>query len=324
MEPEKDRDPQDLGQGEGEGEGSGLADRVRGDEGRGVEEVTSQASTETSQEPAPPAASMNAAEGQPQGITLSARNPLHIKITAYDGPLDLLLDLIKKNEMDIYNIQITEITRQYLQYLEEMRQLNLEVAGEFLVLAATLLYIKSRTLLPVEDEIDDEDGLDPREELVRKLLEYQAFKEAAKSLGLLESERSQIFTRQLSEYYLADLDMEEPQIDTFSANLYDLLSAFQKVLTRQGKENLHEVFEQVVSIEEKMAEIKIVLMSEKRVLFTKLFGESVTRNELIATFLALLEIVRSKYAVVSQDQQFGEIVIEKTDNTLIPVEEEAK
>jgi len=259
-----------------------------------------------------------------QGIVNTARNPLHIKITAYDGPLDLLLDLIKKNEMDIYNIQILEITHQYLKYLDEMRQLNLEVAGEFLVLAATLLYIKSRTLLPIEDETDDEDGLDPREELIRKLLEYQAFKEAAKSLGILESDRSQIFTRQISEYYLADLDMEEPQIDTFSANLYDLLSAFQKVLTRQGKENLHEVFEQLISIEEKMAEIKLVLMSEKKVLFTKLFGETVTRNELIATFLALLEIVRSRYAFVKQDKQFGEIMIEKNENTLSPAEEETK
>ncbi len=251
-------------------------------------------------------------ETAPQG-------PLHVKIAVYDGPLDLLLELIKKNEMDIYNIPVAEITRQYLDSLAHMKQLDLEIAGEFIVMAATLIYIKSKMLLPQTDAEDDDEGGDPRAELVRKLLEYQAFKEAAKELGLLEDERGKMFTRQISDYYLSELDAQDIEIDTFSANLFDLLSAFQTVLTRAGRTEMHEVFEQVITIEEKMAEIKVHLEQEGRVVFSRLFGERWTRNQLIATFLAILEIVRTKIARVMQDKQFGEIVIEKIEaQTLNP------
>ncbi|MFZ5802994.1 MAG: segregation and condensation protein A [Candidatus Omnitrophota bacterium] len=254
--------------------------------------------------PAPPAA-----EGVP--AEPAKVNPLHVKITSYDGPLDLLLDLIKNNEMDIYDIRISEITDQYLAYLAKMKQLDLEIAGEFIVMAATLLYIKSKMLLPPEPEEGEEEGGDPRSELVRKLLEYQAFKEAARELGMLETERGKVFTRQISDYYLASLDPSEAGIDTFSANLYDLLSAFQGVLTRSGRKNLHEVFEEIISIEEKMAEIQALLIEKGKLAFFSLFNEDWTRNELIATFLALLEIVRTKFARVRQEKQFGEILIEK-------------
>lgn len=249
------------------------------------------------------------------GLQLNAekKTPWHVKLAVYDGPLDLLLDLIKKNEMDVYNIQVSEITRQYLDYLAELRRLDLEVAGEFLVMAATLIYIKSRMLLPQDSPDEDEEGGDPRAELVRRLLEYQAFKEAAKELGFLEIERTKVFTRQIAEYYLTDLDPEDTQIDAFSANLFDLLSAFQKVLTRKGKEGMHEVYEQVISIEERMAEMKSALIDKKRIVFMSLFEGAVTRNYLIATFLALLEIVRSKFAIVIQEKQFGEILIERKE-----------
>lgn len=238
-------------------------------------------------------------------------NPLHVKLSVYDGPFDLLLDLIKKNEMDIYNIQIADITRQYLDYLGEMKALNLEIAGEFLVMAATLIYIKSKLLLPNETTEEDEDGVDPREELVRKLLEYQSFKEAAKNLGLLEFERGKIFTRQMTDYYLKDLSPEEVGIDTFSADLYDLLQAFHAVLSQAKKIEFHEVFEEVVTIEEKIDYIKTKLSGISEVSFHALFTEKFSRNELIATFLALLEIVRSKFARVKQNENFGEIMIEK-------------
>ncbi len=239
-------------------------------------------------------------------------SPLHVKLQVYDGPLDLLLDLIKKNEMDIYDIQIAEITRQYLDHLAQLEKLDLEIAGEFLVLAATLIYIKSKMLLPVEEEPeDDESGQDPRTELVRKLLEYQAFKEAARELGLLEGERSKFFTRQMNDYYLGEIEEGELEIETFSSNLFDLLTAFQNVLTRAGHEEMHEVFEQMVTIEEKIEEVRTILLEQGKVIFSTLFKERWTRNELIATFLALLEIVRTKFARVRQDQQFGDIVIEK-------------
>jgi segregation and condensation protein A len=249
--------------------------------------------------------------GTPEG----GNSSLHVKLAVYDGPLDLLLELIKKNEMDIYDIPVAEITRQYLESLAHMKQLDLEIAGEFIVMAATLIYIKSKMLLPQDGTgLDDEDGQDPRAELVRKLLEYQAFKEAAKELGYLEDERGHIFTRQISDYYLSELDAQDIEIDTFSANLYDLLSAFQNVMTKLGNTAIHEVYEQIITIEEKMVEIKTVLFEKRRVAFTGLFGERWTRNQLIATFLAVLEIVRSKFARIAQDEHYGEIMIERMED----------
>src|SRR3989338_8596596 len=179
-------------------------------------------------------------------------DPLTVKLAAYEGPFELLLDLIKKNEMDIYDIEISVITKQYLDYLQQMKQYDLEIAGEFLVMAATLVYIKSKMLLPIQEEEEDETGEDPRTELVRKLLEYQAFREAAKNLGMLEDERGRIFTRQVADYYLNNLSPEDVAIDTFSANLFDLLNAFQSVMNGLAKEAIHQVFEEVVTIEEKI------------------------------------------------------------------------
>lgn len=243
-----------------------------------------------------------------------ASGPFHVKLSAYDGPLDLLLELIKKNEMDIYNIPIAEITGQYLESLAQMKQLDLEIAGEYIVMAATLIYLKSKMLLPQEKNEEEDEGGDPRAELVRKLLEYQAFKEAAKELGFLEDEQGRIFTRQIADYYLSDLDGQDVEVDTFSANLYDLLSAFQNVVTRLGRFEMHEVYEQVVTIEEKMGEIKLLLMENKRVTFWSLFDKkNWTRNQLIATFLALLELARTRFARVIQEKQCGEIFIEKRE-----------
>ena len=213
--------------------------------------------------------------------------------------------------MNIYDIPIAEITRQYMETLTQMKKLDLEIAGEFLVMAATLVYIKSRMLLPVEKDEDESEGEDPRSELVRKLLEYQAFKEAAKELGMLEGERAKMFTRQVTDYYLTDLDAEDVGIDTFSANLYDLISAFQVVLTKAGRKEPHEVYDESVSIEERIEDIRKLLSEKGRILFSQLFSTSWSRNYLIATFLALLEIVRMKAARAIQEEQFGEIVLEK-------------
>ena len=238
-------------------------------------------------------------------------DPLQVKLPVYEGPFDLLLDLIKKNEMDIYDIQISEITRQYLEYLGRMKALNLEIAGEFLVMAATLIYIKSKMILPNETLEENEEGVDPREELVRKLLEYQSFKEAAKNLSALEFERGKVFTRQISDYYLKDISPEDAGINTFSADLYDLLQAFHSVLNQVKKIEFHEVYEEVVTIDEKIAFIKNQLGDRNEILFKQLFGESWTKNELIATFFALLEIVRTRFARVRQAETFGDIVIQK-------------
>jgi len=237
---------------------------------------------------------------------------ISVKLDAYEGPLDLLLDLIKKNEMNIYDIPMAEITAQYLEYLRQMRQLNLDVAGEFLVMAATLIYIKSKMLLPVEKDVEESgEAGDPREELVRKLLEYQAFKEVAQELGFLETERSKVFKRQLSDYVFQDMGEETGEVESFSNNLYDLLQSFYKVLKSVAKENFHGVFEQVITIEEKIAEIKDLLMSREKANFFELFRKGATRNEVIVTFLAILEIVRQKIVRVLQPGIFGDICIER-------------
>lgn len=239
--------------------------------------------------------------------------PMKVKLAGYEGPLDLLLDLIEKNEMDIKDVQVSVIAQQYLDYLNQMRELNLEIAGDFLVMAATLLYIKSKMLLPVEDEEKEEEGPDPRTVLIQKLLEYQTFKQAAKELGVLEGERGKVFTRQIAEYYLEDISLEEPEINTFSANLYDLMQAFHDVLSKASKEMTHEVFEPEVSVEEKMEAIKKRLQREECFTFISLFPKPWTKSELIATFLALLEITRLKLVRVFQDKLFGEIMIERID-----------
>ena len=143
------------------------------------------------------------------------------------------------------------------------------------------------------------------------MLEYQAFREAAKELGILEDERGRIFTRQVTDYYLSSLSAEDIAIDTFSANLYDLLNAFQSVLKDISKEDFHRVFEEVISIEEKILEVKRLLSERSEIWFHELFKGSVTKNEIVATFLALLEIIRSKFAQVKQEQPFGNIRISK-------------
>jgi segregation and condensation protein A len=167
-------------------------------------------------------------------------------------------------------------------------------------------------LLPQEASKEDEDELgDPRAELVRKLLEYQAFKEAAKGLGFLEDERGKMMTRQVADYYLPGVSLEEAGFEPLSVNLYDLLSAFQRLLARFGPEPVHEVFEEIISIEEKMGEIKILFDQKKRVAFSTLFGKSWSRNLLIVTFLAILELVRTRFARVVQTSPFEDFVIEK-------------
>lgn len=247
-------------------------------------------------------------------------DPMMVKLPAYEGPFELLLDLIKKNDMDVYNIQISEITKQYLDHLQQMRELNLEVAGEFIVMAATLLYIKSKMLLPTDENNEDEDGQDPRTELVQKLLEYQAFRAAAKKLGFLEDERGKVFTRQIADYYLNNLSPEDVTIDSFSANLYDLLQAFQSVISQISRQDFHDIFEEVISIDDKMTEIKSVLSEKGSIKFLDLFKGQITKNLVIVTFLATLEIVRSKFARVIQEKTFGEISLERitTDALSIP------
>lgn len=235
-----------------------------------------------------------------------------VKLDVFEGPLDLLLYLIKKEEADIFDIPIAKITEQYLQYLEYMKLLDLNIAGEFIVMAATLMHIKSKLLLPPEEQPPEEiEEEDPRAELVRRLIEYKKFKEAAGELSELERRRAMVFPRSVDEAQYID-QTEGPY---FEASIFDLINAFSTILKAVSKEAFLEVVKDEYTVEEKIHEIFHLLVEHPVINFKDLFEKSRNRLELIAVFLALLELIRVKEVVVRQRQIFGEIeVVRNTDN----------
>jgi segregation and condensation protein A len=238
-----------------------------------------------------------------------------IKLDSFEGPLDLLLHLIDKAEVDIYDIPIAEITEQYLSTIDEMHALQLDVASEFVVMAATLLSIKSKMLLPKKEEqvfqplldIDVEEA-DPREELVQRLLEYKRYKLLAEELREMEIGRSHVFTRpaeDLTPY------VREEESTVKDVSLYDLLTALEKLFTRiRTKEPLRKISRDEVSIKDRMQEIRQLLKAGGgMVRFFQLFSASATRTEIVTTFLALLELMKSKHVTCVQNQLFQDILI---------------
>ncbi len=228
-----------------------------------------------------------------------------VKLEVFEGPLDLLLYLIKRDEIDIYDIPIEHITTQYLQFMDLFKMLDLDVAGEFVVMAANLIYIKSRALLPVsvqppEEEAEEED---PRWELVRQLLEYKKFKEAAAHLGQREAEQQGIFSRVQST---ADEVPERPLGDV---SVFDLINAFNKILKRldDKRENLAEIFEENFTVADKIDLILKMTSTGVGLRFTELFSSAASRGEIVVTFLALLELVRLKQLRCVQAEPFAEI-----------------
>lgn len=235
-----------------------------------------------------------------------------VKLQVFEGPLDLLLFLIKQSHIDITNLPIAEITEQYLQYLELMQILDLEIAGDFLVMAATLLQMKSKTLLPPDEHaVDEEEEPDPRAELIRKLLEYQQFKAAADRLQDLEQQRLAVFTRMPPEGQ--GLEAETVEEPFFEASIFDLLTALSQVLKKVPKEIFHEIVKDEFTVEQKMAALKARITQEPRVEFAKLFEAAKNKLEVIATFLALLELIRQKFVVARQGEVFGAILILRAD-----------
>jgi len=227
-----------------------------------------------------------------------------IRIENFEGPLDLLLHLIKKNEMDIYNIPIAEITAQYLVYLDAMKSMNLDVAGEFLLMAATLLHIKSRLLLPQDQEDEpEEEEEDPRAELVRRLLEYQKYKEAAATLDGMPMLGRDIFARSFPAP-----ELEEPEEAGFEAvGLYDLIEAFRSILREAPAETFHEVDIERLSVTDKVNAILTRLSGSESLSFRELFTDRPDRHEVVVTFLATLELVRLKLVRLMQANRFGAI-----------------
>jgi segregation and condensation protein A len=228
-----------------------------------------------------------------------------VQLEIFEGPLDLLLHLIKKNEVSISDIPIAAITEQYLATLEVMQSLNLDVAGEFLVMAATLIHIKSRMLLPMADDEDEEDeGSDPRAELVKRLLEYQRFKDAADQL-----ESREILTRDVFVRSAPPLEEVEPR-GFGEVSVFELLTALRRVIERLPKDSVHEVSLEKITVREKMTLILDILRPNGKTLFESLFAEVKTRMELIVTFLAMLELVKLRVIRIFQEEMNGPIQIE--------------
>lgn len=233
-----------------------------------------------------------------------------VRLQLFEGPLDLLLYLIKKNELDIYDIPIAEITEQYLEYLNWLRILDLDIVGEFLVVAATLMQIKSKMLLPQED-VQEEEEEDPREELVKRLLEYRAFKEAAGDLEAKRLAREDVFTRKTASS--EEGEGEEESGKYFEASLFDLISAFSKVLKEVPKETFHEIIKDEMTVEEKVHELLHLMVKRSSMFFTELFEKAKNKLEIVVTFLALLELIRLKEVVVMQRNIFDDIQIIRND-----------
>ena len=225
----------------------------------------------------------------------------HVKLEVYEGPLDLLLYLIKRDEIDIWDIPIAQIAEEYLAYINMMKLLDLGVVGEFLVMAATLMKIKSRMLLPQKEAGEEEEIEDPRSELVEQLLEYEMYKERAKSLEQKEEVQSKLFTRPPVELPTSAV--------TFEASLFYLLTAFHNVLKEKAPEIVREIEPFKFTLEEKVDQILTRLKKQNKISFSTLFKECISKGELIVTFSALLELIKQQRIRVRQPRLFGEIAV---------------
>lgn len=234
-----------------------------------------------------------------------------VKLEVFEGPLDLLLYLIKREEVDIYDISIERITKQYLEYMESFQTLNIELAGEFIVMAANLLYIKSRTLLPKDQQMAEADAEedDPRWELIRQLIEYKKFKEAAAHLREREQLQEALFPRGPTA---AEAGQASANISLEDVGIFDLIHAFQKVLRRleSKREDLREIFAENFTVADKIELLLKLTRQGVALRFEECFATAASRAEIVVTFLALLELIRLKQLRVRQESAFGEIWIE--------------
>jgi segregation and condensation protein A len=231
-------------------------------------------------------------------------NPYRVQIELFEGPLDLLLHLIKTNEVDVTNIPVATITEQYLAYLDLMRDLSLDIAGEYLVMAATLTLLKSRLLLP-SPEPDDEEEADPRADLVRQLLEYQRYREAAAALGERPLLHRDVFTREPSDEGVPADDAPLP----VKVTLWELMDAFRAVLRRAQPDPVHQVEAEPVTLRDRITGLLRTLGVARSVTFDSLFGDAPTRGFVIVTFLAVLELAKLGAVQAVQAEALGPILI---------------
>ena len=239
-----------------------------------------------------------------------------IQLEKFEGPLDLLLYLIKKNEIDIYDIPIAQVTEQYIQYIELMKVFDLDGIGDFLVMAATLLQIKSRMLLP-PDPREAEVQEDPRTELVRRLEEYQRIKEAAEELRVRAEQRQDLFPRRLDAEAIAGLKEESKEV-YFEANLFDLITALTAAMATKPERGSYEVEREEYTVEEKVHTILHLLVERSSIRLQELFEKAHDRFEVIVTFMAVLELCKMKEVVVAQKRLFADIeLIRNTENIVV-------
>ncbi|OGX01277.1 MAG: hypothetical protein A3I73_02740 [Omnitrophica bacterium RIFCSPLOWO2_02_FULL_45_16] len=240
-----------------------------------------------------------------------------VKLEVFEGPLDLLLYLIKKEELNITDIPIAKITDQYLEYLELMQLLDLDIAGEFLVMAATLMHIKSQMLLPPGQANQEEAEEDPRAELVRRLLEYKKFKEAASQLAQMESQQKRLFSRVGALQPEGSAISKETLVE---ASLFDLITAFTKVLKDIPKNVFLEVVKDEFTVSQKMHDILHMMVEKQSIFFLDLFKATKYKTEMITIFLALLELIRLKAVVIKQALLFGDIEVFRCAEEIHPRE----
>ena len=245
-----------------------------------------------------------------------------VQFEVFEGPLDLLLYLIKKEEVDIYEVNLTKLATQFIEYIDLMRAFDLEVAGEFLVMASTLMYIKSRELLPVDQQAvvegEEDDGEDPRWELIRQLVEYKKFKDAAAKLQALEERQENVFPRLPGKIEFENAaPAPKPEV-----GIFDLLNAVNAVLKRfqEKTSGSREIYEDKWTVSEKIEFVLKILTERGPVKFSELFETAANRAEIICTFLALLELIRLKQLACVQPEPFAEIEISKAVASAVPTE----
>ena len=227
-----------------------------------------------------------------------------VQFEMFEGPLDLLLYLVKKEEVDIYEVNLTKLATEFISYVDLMRQLDLDIAGEFLVMASTLMYIKSRELLPKDLQVvveGEDDGEDPRWELIRQLVEYKKFKDAAGRLQEMEHAQENVYRRTAPK-----LSFDAP-VQRMEVSIFDLVNAVNVILKRFAPTDSRDVFEDKWTVSEKIEAIVNLMRQRSAVKFSELFAEATSRTEVVVTFLAMLELIRLKQIVIAQTEEFSEI-----------------
>lgn len=243
-----------------------------------------------------------------------------VQFPVFEGPLDLLLYLVKKQEVDIYDVNLTQLATEFVAYLDQMRELDLDVAGEFLIMAATLMFIKSRELLPVDQQVvveGEEDEDDPRWELIRQLVEYKKFKDAAAQLQAREAEQENTFARRPQKL---EFESETPALKP-EVSLFDLINAVSTVLKRfSARDDARDIFQDKWTVSEKIETIRQRILAQPMMKFSELFESATSRTEVVVTFLAMLELIRLKVLAITQPEPFAEIEIRQAPPQPAPAE----